>query len=106
MCDAPVHLPELAFLEALPAVTPAKRTFWEKAPPMHVYCLQRRLPGERWSKHWHDLVPLDYIGIVARASGTRNLALSVARQEPLFFRENDSNRQRIDYHAPAQDTSA
>ena len=24
---------------------------------MHVYCLQGRVRGERWSRHWHDLVP-------------------------------------------------
>jgi hypothetical protein len=66
---------------------------------MHVYCLQGRVRGERWSRHWHDLVRLDEAGIAARALEDRELALSVARHKAMFFRENDSNRQRIDYHA-------
>jgi len=77
----------------------AERTFWEKATSMHVYCLQGRVRGERWSRHWHDLVRLDDAGIAARALADRELALSVARHKAMFFRENDSNRQRIDYHA-------
>ena len=66
---------------------------------MHVYCLQGRVRGKRWSRHWHDLVRLDDAGVAARALSDRELALSVARHKAMFFRENDSNRQRIDYHA-------
>lgn len=77
----------------------AERTFWEKATSMHVYCLQGRVRGERWSRHWHDLVRLDDAGVAARALADREIALSVARHKAMFFRENDSNRQRIDYHA-------
>ncbi|MXW68019.1 MAG: nucleotidyl transferase AbiEii/AbiGii toxin family protein [Gemmatimonadales bacterium] len=99
VCDAAEHLPELVFPEARPAVMLAERTFWEKATSMHVYCLQGRIRGERWSRHWHDLVRLDDAGIAAQALADRELALSVARHKAMFFRENDSNRQRIDYHA-------
>ena len=77
----------------------AERTFWEKATSMHVYCLQGRVRGERWSRHWHDLVRLDDAGIAARALADRELALSVARHKAMFFRENDVNQQRIDYYA-------
>ena len=98
-CDAAEHLPELGFPEARPAVMLAERTFWEKATSMHVYCLQGRIRGERWSRHWHDLVRLEDAGVAARALSDRDLALSVARHKAMFFRENDSNRQRIDYHA-------
>ena len=77
----------------------AERTFWEKATSMHVYCLQGRVRGERWSRHWHDLVRLDDAGIAAKALADRELARSVARHKGMFFRENDSNRQRIDYRA-------
>lgn len=66
---------------------------------MHVYCLQGRVRGERWSRHWHDLVRLDDAGIGGRALADRELALSVARHKAMFFREDDSSRQRIDYHA-------
>ena len=98
-CDAAEHLPELGFPEARPAVMLAERTFWEKATSMHVYCLQGRVRGERWSRHWHDLVRLDDAGIAARALANRELALAVARHKAMFFRENDANRERIDYHA-------
>jgi len=40
----------LAFPEATTAVMLAERTFWEKATSMHVYCLQGRVRGERWSR--------------------------------------------------------
>ena len=99
VCDAAAHLPGLGFPEARPAVMLAERTFWEKATSMHVYCLQGRVRGERWSRHWHDLVRLDDAGIAAKALADRELAQSVARHKGMFFRENDSNRQRIDYHA-------
>ncbi len=99
VCDAAAHLPGLAFPEARPAVMLPERTFWEKATSMHVYCLQERVRGERWSRHWHDLMRLDEAGIAARALEDRELALSVARHKAMFFRENDSNRQRIDYHS-------
>ena len=66
---------------------------------MHVYCLQGRVRGERWSRHSHDLMRLDEAGVLARALEDRELARSVARHKGMFFRENDANRQRIDYHA-------
>ncbi len=97
VCDASAHVPGLAFPEARPVTMLPERTFWEKATSMHVYCLQGRVRGERWSRHWHDLVRLDDAGIAARALSDRELALSVARHKAMFFRENDSNRQRIDY---------
>ena len=99
VCDAAAHLPGLAFPEARPATMLPERTFWEKATSMHVYCLQGRVRGERWSRHWHDLVRLDDAGIAARALADHELALAVARHKAMFFRENDSDRQRIDYHS-------
>ena len=99
VCDAAAHLPGLGFPEVRLAVMLAERTFWEKATSMHVYCLQGRVRGERWSRHWHDLVRLDDVGVAAKALADRQLARSVARHKGMFFRENDSNRQRIDYHA-------
>ena len=66
---------------------------------VHVYCLQGRVRGERWSRHWHDLIRLDDNCIAARALANRELALSVARHKAMFFRENDSSGGRIDYEA-------
>ncbi|MDE0258585.1 MAG: nucleotidyl transferase AbiEii/AbiGii toxin family protein [Gammaproteobacteria bacterium] len=99
VCDAAAHLPDLVFPEARPVTMLPERTFWEKATSMHVYCLQGRVRGERWSRHWHDLVRLDDAGIAARALADHELALAVARHKAMFFRENDSDRQRIDYRS-------
>ena len=98
-CDAAARLPDLAFPEARPAAMLPERTFWEKATSMHVYCLQGRVRGERWSRHWHDLVRLDDAGVASRALADRQLALAVARHKAMFFRENDSAGRRIDYEA-------
>ncbi len=99
VCDAVVHLPDLAFPEASPAVMLAERTFWEKATAIHVFCRQGRRRGERLSRHWHDLARLDEAGIAAHALADRLLALSVARHKAMFFSENDATGSRIDYEA-------
>lgn len=99
VCDVAARLPDLAFPEARPSVMLPERTFWEKATSMHIYCLQGRIRGERWSRHWHDLVRLDDAGIAPRALADRELALSVSRHKGLFFRENDSSGRRINYEA-------
>ena len=99
VCDAAAQLPDVVFPEARPAVMLPERTFWEKATAMHVFCLQGRVRGERWSRHWHDLVSLDNAGIASRALADREIALSVARHKAMFFRENDPNDCRIDYEA-------
>ena len=70
---------------------------------MHVYCTQGRVRRERWSSNWHALVRLDNIGIAARALANRELALSVARHEAIFFREYDSSGRSIDYEAAVSD---
>ena len=98
-CDAAAYLPDLAFPQARAAVMLPERTFWEKATAIHVYCLQARRRGERWSRHWHDLARLDDAGIAERAMANHELALSVARHKTMFFRENDSSGERIDYGA-------
>ena len=98
-CDAARFHTDLLFPEARPNVMLAERTFWEKATAIHVYCLQERRRGERWSRHWHDLARLDDAGVVARALVDRDLAHSVARHKAMFFRENDSSGKRVDYQA-------
>ena len=78
---------------------PAKRTFWEKATAVHVFCRQERRRGERLSKHWHDLVRLDDSGIASTALADRGLAHSVARHKAMFFPEKGAAGNRIDYEA-------
>ena len=98
-CDAAPHLPDVAFPSARPQVMLAERTFWEKATAAHVFCKQRRLRGERLSRHWYDLVQLHRTEYGDRALDEHDLALAVARHKAMFFRENDANGNAIDYVA-------
>ncbi len=99
VCDAAAYLPDLVFPQTHPTVMLAKRTFWEKATAIHVFCRQERRRGERLSRHWHDLARLDEAGIADNALADRALALSVARHKAMFFTENDARGDRIDYEA-------
>ena len=56
-CDAAGLIDGLIFPTARPRVMHAERTFWEKATAIHVFCLQERLRGDRFARHWHDVVP-------------------------------------------------
>ena len=99
VCDAAAYLPNLIFPRTRPIVMLAERTFWEKATAIHVFCRQERRRGERLSRHWHDLARLDEAGVAASALADRALALSVARHKAMFFAENDSHGEQIDYEA-------
>lgn len=70
ICDAAEHLPDLEFPTAKPKVMLPKRTFWEKATAVHVYCAKSS-QGDRYSRHWHDLVRLDDAGYAQ--AGVRTL---------------------------------
>jgi len=62
-CDAAGIVDGVDFPTANPKVMHAERTFWEKATAIHVFCLQERLRGDRFSRHWHDIMRLDDIGL-------------------------------------------
>jgi Nucleotidyl transferase AbiEii toxin, Type IV TA system len=98
ICDAPEHLPELGFPSATPRVMLPKRTFWEKATAVHVFCKQAA-QGDRLSRHWHDLVRLDDSGYADEAFADRALADEVAEFKGKFFREKDQDGNWIDYSA-------
>ena len=97
VCDAAGLIEGVGFPTARPRVMHAERTFWEKATAMHVFCLQERLRGERFARHWHDVVRLDEAGIVASAMTDRNLAHAVARHKGMFFAEKTADGATIDY---------
>jgi len=97
-CDAAEHLSDLEFPAAKPRVMLPKRTFWEKATAIHVYC-GRRTQGDRYSRHWHDLVRLDDAGYAQAAFDDRALANEVAEFKGKFFRAKDSKGNPIDYAA-------
>lgn len=99
VCDAAGLIEGVDFPAARPRVMHAERTFWEKATAMHVFCLQERLRGERFARHWHDVVRLDEAGIGATAISDRELANAVARHKSMFFAEKAADGAPVDYDA-------
>ena len=97
-CDAAPHLPDLEFPTAKPKAMLPKRTFWEKATAIHVYC-RGDTQDDRYARHWHDLVRLDDAGFAQAAFDDRPLANEVAEFKGKFFRARDSNGNQIDYAA-------
>jgi hypothetical protein len=96
-CDAAGLVEGVTFPVARPRVLHAERTFWEKATAMHVFCLQQRLRGDRFARHWHDVARLDEAGLAEAAFADRDLAKAVARHKGMFFAEKDADLQWIDY---------
>ena len=96
-CDAADHVRGVEFPTAEPRVLQAERTFWEKATAAHVFCAQRRVPGEGFARHWHDLVRLDDAGVVASALADRRIAQGVAAHKAVFFGEKDASGKWVDY---------
>jgi Nucleotidyl transferase AbiEii toxin, Type IV TA system len=97
-CDAAQHLPDLEFPAAKPRAMLPKRTFWEKATAIHVYC-RGDTQDDRYARHWHDLVRLDDAGYAQEALDDRALAKEVAEFKGKFFRAKDSTGNSIDYAA-------
>jgi hypothetical protein len=87
------------FPTARPLVMAAERTFWEKATAAHVYCLQNRMRGERYSRHWYDLAAMAVSGHAQSAIRNSDLALKVAEHKTMFFAEKDADKKVIDYRA-------
>ncbi|MDE5458520.1 nucleotidyl transferase AbiEii/AbiGii toxin family protein [Bradyrhizobium sp. CSA112] len=98
-CDASGLVEGVVFPMARPRVMHAERTFWEKATAIHVFCLQERLRGDRFARHWHDVVRLDEAGLADAAFADRELANAVARHKGMFFAEKAADRSPIDYVA-------
>ena len=95
--DAAPFLRTLAFPECTVRVMRAERTFWEKATAIHVFCLQGELGGERFARHWYDLVQLDKTGIINAALKDLDLANSVATHKSVFYPEKDAAGVTINY---------
>jgi len=99
ICDAAGLVDGVVFPTARPRIMHAERTFWEKATAIHVYCLQERLRGDRFARHWHDVVRLDEAGFAAPAFADRELANAVARHKANVLRREGrrpiSDRLRI-----------
>jgi hypothetical protein len=98
-CDAADLVEGVTFPTARPRVMHAERTFWEKATAIHVFCLQQRLRGDRFARHWHDVARLDDAGLAEAAFADRELANAVARHKGMFFAEKAADRTAVDYGA-------
>jgi hypothetical protein len=96
-CDIAPFIEGVKFPSAQPLVMAAERTFWEKATAAHVYCLQGRLRGERYSRHWYDLAALAKTPHFDAAASDRELARQVAVHKSMFFSEKDASGVKIDY---------
>lgn len=99
VCDASTFVEGVVFPTARPRVMHAERTFWEKATAIHVFCLQERLRGDRFARHWHDVVRMDEAGLAEAAFADRELANAVARHKGMFFAEKAADHTPIDYAA-------
>jgi len=75
-----------------------EHTFWEKATAVYVYCLQGRLRGDRYSRHWYDLAAIARSTYFETAVTDGKLAKKVAEHKSMFFPEKDGDGNKIDYH--------
>jgi hypothetical protein len=99
-CDASGLVDNVNFPNAVcTRVMSAKRTFWEKATAVHVFCLGGKGRGPRFSRHFHDLVRLDDAGVAEDAIADKNLAKAVANHKTMFFSEKNAGGEIIDYFA-------
>ena len=96
-CDIAPLINRVTFPTAQPLVMAAERTFWEKATAAHVYCLQGRLRGDRYSRHWYDLAALAKTTHFASAASDHELARQVAEHKSMFFAEKDFDGGKVDY---------
>lgn len=96
-CDMAPAIAQISFPTAEPLVMAAERTFWEKATAAHVYSLQGRLRGNRYSRHWYDLAAMAKSGHAQVAMKDQTLATAVAKHKAMFFAEKDANKVWIDY---------
>ena len=96
-CDIAPLIDGVTFPTASPLVMAAERTFWEKATAAHIYCLQGRLRGERYSRHWYDLAALAKTAHFDSAASDLELARQVAEHKSMFFAEKDANGGKVDY---------
>lgn len=97
VCDIAPFIDGISFPTARPLVMAAERTFWEKATAAHVYCLQGRLRGDRYSRHWYDLAAFAKTAHFDSAASDYELARQVAEHKSMFFAEKDVDGGKVDY---------
>ena len=91
VCDAEEYLAEegIRFPRTTSRVMAAERTFWEKATAIHVFCVKGSFRGgDRFARHWYDVVKLDEAGFADSAIADIDLGEHVALHKSRFFRES------------------
>ena len=96
-CDLAPLMPEIVFPQATPRVMKMERTFWEKATAIHVFCQQGKLRGDRFARHWHDLLRLAATERVQKALPDKTWLDQVVRHKRMFFVEKDQAGGVIEY---------
>ena len=96
-CDLAALIPDIVFPEARPLVMAMERTFWEKATAAHVFCLQNRLRGERFSRHWYDMARLARSTRLEASLPAKEYGAPVVAHKRMFFAEKDQYGASIDY---------
>lgn len=97
-CDLASVIQEIQFPKAEPRVLKMERTFWEKATAIHVFCKQEKMRGDRFSRHWYDLVQLSKLPRMQRSLFDRDWLSQVVRHKSMFFVEKNASGDRIDYN--------
>lgn len=96
-CAIALLIDGMTFPTAQPLVMAVERTFWEKATAAHVYCLQGRPRGHRYSRHRYDLAALAETTHFNSAARDLELARQVAEHKSVFFAEKDVDGAKVDY---------
>lgn len=96
-CDIDGRVDGVTFPTASPMVMSVARTFWEKATATHVYCVQGRIRGERYARHWHDLAAIMRSSHFDTVVKDREVARAVAEHKSFFFSEKDAAGNTVDY---------
>lgn len=98
-CYLAAAFPEFSFPSATPRVMNPKRTFWEKATAIHVFCRVGAFRGGAgFARHWYDLTRLDAVGYADQAMSDRDLAEAVADHKSKFFAAKGPGGELVDYH--------
>lgn len=101
-CEMDGQVEGVTFPSASPLVMSVARTFWEKATAAHVFCAQRRIRGERFARHWHDLAAIARNPRFSAVIEDRVVARAVAEHKSRFFSEKDAEGKTIDYFAATE----
>jgi hypothetical protein len=97
ICDLASLIPEIVFPQARPRVMKMERTFWEKATAIHVFCRQSKTRGNRFARHWHDLLQLAATERIRNSLADKSWLEQVVRHKTMFFQEKDQAGETIDY---------